>query len=565
MDNEYAIPGDVWYYSLWSFVCLTWIEIKRGCSRFTAASTVTAISTCVCLPCCVIYGVLCGRRTQAKFGHSGIVYFYILLCTAVVFNLWQVITKPTSQSVRYLLLDYYGIVCMWLSILALCYIKRIANQRRLGFDRQRKFLTFYLRTGLYIFGVLSIFYSLCLFMNQVVCKDGCCVNLKTRVLSATLEMTKALFILSQILFLNRFYAVKLPVDTAYIQIVLAHLLGTNLTFWFWVLGLEVHNPGQKICREFPIPFGRSTDRYFYPILVEYLLLAASMFYEIWSNLEVTQPLAFDIARLNRLADYDDDEQSNDGTIGSLQYSRLERPLEDPRPPPRDRRNNEPVSNGGTSLIFGLSFGVVFIVFVIASEHVGKIEPMYYKLFSWITCVIYLSQILVCFVLYICIQTQRPSTRNSIDYDDALLYIGLAGIILWEGFHFYGLATSSSSSLDAEEVIVDFLGPVEYFTQTVTLISIRRLRSTNDSNSKWICYGALFLLATNFATWCQDTFFIKGSNLEKPGESHKDLEQNWEVLAHILNPLIIFFRFQSATCCYHVWTLFNGRNEQQPFD
>ena len=434
---------------------------------------------------------------------------------------------------------------MWLSIFMLSYLTRVALRLRVVFDRQKAYLTFYLRTGLYVFGVLSMGYSLSLVVNHIACKDDCCKDVSIQITNALLQITKALFIVVQILFLNSFYRVELPSDTPYVQIVLAHLLGTNLSLWFWTLCLEVHDPGKDLCRSFPIPL-QDASKFFYPVFVEYLLLAASMFYEIWTNLEKNEPSALDINQLTHLAG---DRQQYYGTLPD-------------RIPPSAREGTNPTrgSNGGTSFVLGLSFGAVFLVFVIASDSVGKIDPFYYNVFTWSNSAMYVVQTFICFFLQLCLQTQRNSTRSSCDYDDGLLYIGLVGVFLWNGFHIYGVASWPSVTLHADEAIVDLLALVQYFTQTVTLVTLRRYDSTNDKNSVWISYFALFLLATNFVLWFEDTFFIEGSDLEKPGENHAKLEKKWEVLAHIINPLVIFFRFQSATCCYQVWILFSGRNQ-----
>ena len=548
MENGNAIPGDVWYYSLWSLVqCLLWDDVKR-------ASIVKAILKFVCLPCSIVYRALVGRRSQEKFAHSGIVYFYILLCSTVVFNLWLVITKQPSSNH---LLQWYESLCMWLSILGFFYIYLTVRGNAVVFNREGMAVTFYLRTGLYIFGVLGMGYSLCLFMNYLACHDNCCKDTLTKARYATVQITKAFFIVVEILFLNSFYQVELPIDTPYVQIVLAHLLGTNMSLWFWTLCQEVHNPAEEICRSFPTPVGKNVAKIFYSVFVEYYLLAASMFYEIWSSLKEAQSSGFD---MNHLL-FADGEQPNYGAIDNQSGEILR---EDPRPPAAERRNNRRTrSNGGSTLVFGLSFGVVFLVFVIASEHVGTIDHFYYEIFLWVTCADYVVEIMICFILHICVQTQRNSGRITCDYDDGLLYIGLAGIVLWDGFHFYALFSSSLVTLDVGETLVDFLGPVQYITQTVTIVIIRRYQSSYDKNSKWICYCALFLLANNFATWCQDTFFIEGSGLQKPGENNiEQLKEHWEVLARILNPLIIFFRFQSATCLYQVWSLYKIRDEQQ---
>jgi hypothetical protein len=138
-------------------------------------------------------------------------------------------------------------------------------------------------------------------------------------------------------------------------------------------------------------------------------------------------------------------------------------------------------------------------------------------------------------------------------DDILLYFGLAGIVLWEGFHFYGLLFASD--LKPLQLIHGMLGMVEDIVQTVILVSVRRLSSRDDTNASTITSASLFLLATNLTFWIQNSFYVE-QHLENPGESRKTLEDELDIFGNILNPIIIFFRFHSATCCYQLWVIFS---------
>lgn len=151
-----------------------------------------------------------------------------------------------------------------------------------------------------------------------------------------------------------------------------------------------------------------------------------------------------------------------------------------------------------------------------------------------------------------------SKRNSFNLDDSLLYFGLAGIILWEGVHFYYLFFET-----AEEPIYfvhGLLGAFEDVVQTVILVSVRRLSRREDENAQTISSMSLFLLATNFAFWIQNSFYME-QQIHNPGEDqHTEEEQKLlstlQVFAYILNPIIIFFRFHSATCCYQMWVIYS---------
>ena len=144
-------------------------------------------------------------------------------------------------------------------------------------------------------------------------------------------------------------------------------------------------------------------------------------------------------------------------------------------------------------------------------------------------------------------------RSSLNLDDILLYFGLSGIILWEGFHFYALLFESNRK--PIQFVHGLLGMIEDIVQTVILVSVRRLSSRDDANARTITSMSLFLLATNLTFWIQNSFYIE-QQLENPGENHKSLEDRLDTFANILNPIIIFFRFHSATCCYQMWVIFS---------
>ena len=131
---------------------------------------------------------------------------------------------------------------------------------------------------------------------------------------------------------------------------------------------------------------------------------------------------------------------------------------------------------------------------------------------------------------------------------------MAGIVLWEGFHFYALLFESNR--EAIVFIHGLLGLIEDIVQTVILVSVRRLSSRHDSNAEWITGTSLFLLATNFTFWIQNSFYIE-QHLQNPGQNERStIQDRLDIFANILNPIIIFFRFHSATCCYQMWVIFS---------
>ena len=109
---------------------------------------------------------------------------------------------------------------MFVAVLFLVYINYSTRGRVVYGSRERN-LILYFRTGLYVFGIYSLVYTVLNLVNYSNCGN---------VQHVVLNTVKFIYIAAQILFLNRFYQAKLPNDRE-LQIALAHVLGTNLSLW----------------------------------------------------------------------------------------------------------------------------------------------------------------------------------------------------------------------------------------------------------------------------------------------------------------------------------------------
>ena len=531
------IPEKTWFQSLCSQFCLAldnvW-QLLNGawCSIF--GGKIEALWSCLTLPCFVVSRAIGARRDY--FSHSGIIYLYLLLCSTVVFNLVEQKTKGdedndrTAVRVRQL----FVISCMILAIAEMLYIY-LFTYGNVQFDKDHDApLTIYFRGGLYIFGFLSMGHSVCMAINYFTCGRS--------QIEASVQMIKAPYIVFQTLFLNRFHQAKIPGAASFVRIVLAHLLGTNLALWFWTLCTEINSkPSQNCSDSYPIQLDDSR-KYFYPLFVEYLLLAASMLFQIWKNL-ITLELPYQLQQcmscFYRKA------------LSSLQPNGVSSGGQSQR-----SGRHRYIPSCGFGIVIGLCFAVLFLVLVFVSVDSGEKHQMYHETYSWGIITLYLSQIFACYIVLVSLQSQQRNGQHvSLDHDDVLLYLALAGILLWEGFHIYSLLLKGKAS--AIDIIGDFVGSVQHLIQTVALVNLRRNRSAKDQNSKWICQCVLFLLTTNLGLWVQDSFFI-GANIQRPGEVKGDLEDELKTLGFILRPLIVFFRFHSATCFFHAWSIFTEK-------
>jgi hypothetical protein len=178
-------------------------------------------------------------------------------------------------------------------------------------------------------------------------------------------------------------------------------------------------------------------------------------------------------------------------------------------------------------------------------------------------VMYLSMISACYIILASLRSPNNVQRvRSIDYDDILLYVSLMGILLLEGFHLIRKVILIEHPA-FHVVAVDITGTVQHLTQVVTLMSLSHYRgATSRRNRVWICECILFLFLTNLAWWIEDSFYLT-PDLNRPGEVfHHDHDHNrngtqidLRTYGSIVKPMVIFFRFHSATYFYNAWAIY----------
>ena len=228
----------------------------------------------LCLPACVIKRAASPERNITVPDHVSVGYLFLLMCYTFVINLFDF---QTDLQVRYIFIAS----CMVLAIAAMLYVYLFTKGRVRHDPCHDAPIRIFFRGGLYIFGFASMFNSICLVVYEWECKAH---NHKS---AATVLAVKGLFIVTETLFLGYFHKACLPLDTALLQISLAHILGTNLALWFWTLCEE--NRGEFTSNSTTncstlISSWVDYQQIFYPIFVEYLILALAILYGLWTNL-----------------------------------------------------------------------------------------------------------------------------------------------------------------------------------------------------------------------------------------------------------------------------------------
>ena len=568
---EARVPQQLWYMHLLSELCDAWENVRdlwrtRGCW-----SKLYAIVSFVYLPVRVIRRAASPHNNITIPDHASVCYLFLLMCYTFVVNL----VKLNGSNERR---DAFAASCMVLAIAAMLYIYLCTKHRVRHDPCHNAPMRIFFRGGLYIFGFLSILNSICLAADMLKCQPA---NDKTfdKKSATTVQFVKALFVVTETLFLGYFHKACFPLDTALLQISLAHILGTNLSLWFWTLCGEAENRSSTSISSnnlrctnktnLPLPSWDNYQKYFYPVFVEYLILALAILYGLWTNLKREEELLCRFCKncarcLYRGQAPAIEEENNEETT-----------------PLRERY----IPRCGFGIMIGTIYVAVFLFLMLwaisdaDSTHNNRNENKIvndteivnpysitksnktnydlhgpFKRYCYGSVVMYLSMICACYIILASLRSPNNLQRiRSIDYDDVLLYISLMGILLLEGFHVIGkrLMNRKYSYL----VAVDVTGTVQHLTQAVTLMSLSHYRgATSRRNRAWICECILFLLLTNLAWWIEDSFFLQPS-LARPGEIF--VINGLETYGTIVKPMVIFFRFHSATYFYNAWTVYRA--------
>ncbi|CAB4028092.1 Hypothetical predicted protein [Paramuricea clavata] len=519
---EEMVPADPWYMHLLSEWCDAWGNVRDLWRARDCWSKLDAILSLVCLPVRVIRRAASPHNNITIPDHASVCYLFLLMCYTFVLNL---IRLEYSNNRR----DTFVAVCMALAIPAMLYLYLFTKDRVRHDPCHDAPVRILFRGGLYVFGFLSIMNSIFLAYDEWSCHPSNNKDETGNKIAATAQFVKALFVAAETLFLGYFHKACFPVDTAFLQISLAHILGTNLALWFWTLCEEAEPRLISYCKSSTSLNWRVYKKYFYPIFVEYLILALSILYGLWMNLRKAEEERFCrfckncASCLYRSQNPVHEEQSNDATT-----SRRERYI------PRC----------GFGIMIGMTYVAVFLVLMLlaiyeandySDDSTNYDTLSRFKYYCYGSVVMYLTMICACYIILASLRSpNNPQRIRSIDYDDVLLYISLMGILLLEGFHL------TSKIITGRKypylVAVDICGTVQHLTQAVTLMSLSHYREgASHRNKAWICECILFLLLTNLAWWIEDSFYLK-PELARPGEV--ETIEGIETYGTIVKPMIV---------------------------
>ena len=521
------IIREVWYNTLRSTFYVEWANIRELFDGSWCLK-LAAVLKCLWLPFYVLIHALNGRRRY--FRQNGIMYLYVYLGVTVVLNL--VVALKINASLTEGIQKEFVILSMLIAIGMMLYLL-MSEYRRATFPRLRDtWLRIFYEGGLFFFGFFSFGYSVGVTIKNVSCQS------MHHILNAEVTGIKAMFTFLQTVFFHCFYRARIPKDAPYIEFILAHLLGTNLALWFWILCAEAaENPKECVGR---------LEKYFSPLFVEFLLLGASLFYQIWKGLksgDTTLFLTQHRCTCNECqsALYRDLHAGNDGDSQSENSSSTSSP-------------NEGLRSLHPGLFIGGSFAALFVVLIIFSTLFSSDKQGYHIAYSVGTIILHLAQICACYICQLSLQFyQRDPERYQgnpehflLDHEDILLYFSLAGSVLWIGFHAYSLMLSGFDHVS--DLVADMVDILHVLFQTATLINLRSHKHTPGQSRVWIRECLLFLLVTNLVLWFEDSFFIEVA-ITRPGERYLTIQHNeLRTIGYMVHPISIFYRFHSSVCC-----------------
>ena len=529
------VPNDLWYMRLLSELCDAWKNVRDLWQTRDCWSKLSAIICFVLLPVRVIRRAASPHNHVTIPDHASVCYLSLLMCYTFVINLVESNNDPTGGNRKRR--DVFMSCCMVLAIAAMLYIYLYTKDGVRHDTCHDAPIRIFFLGGLYLFGFASMFNSFFLAYDEWNCKPKQKeFHYKS---AATVQIVKALFVVTETLFLGYFHEACFPLDTMFLQISLAHLLGTNLALWFWTLCEETKTSPIYYCKKPELD-----QIYFYPVFVEYLILALAILYRLWKNLsrgeETVCRFCKNWTRYLYHSQTSEEENNEEPDVSfRLRY----------------------IPRCGFGIMFGTIYVGVFLLILLlaiseAAKHRHKDHEQmpFFKTYCYGSLVMYLSMMFACYIILASLRSPNNVRRiRSVDYDDVLLYISLMGILLLEGFHVISKRLAKENEAHFHVVAVDVSGTVQHLTQVVTLMNLSHLRgATSRHNRVWICECILFLFLTNIAWWIEDSFYL-GPYLNRPGEVDHTIDS--KTYGNIVKPMVIFFRFHSATYFYNAWTVY----------
>lgn len=291
---------------------------------------------------------------------------------------------------------------------------------------------------------------------------------------------------------------------------------------------------------------REAAPYLYPFTIEYSLIAAAVWYIIWSH--IGRRAAGQESR--RAHHYDDDAPHDDPLLAaaSIKARRYIIHVD-------CRSTNRGLFPGILVLVGTVVAIIIFFVTISVDEYratgvfITHVVELLLLVVSSVACVLAFSRTLR---LDISAEAQRERTL-----DDFLLFVALPCFFIVALFSII----AGIAALNWLSIVVNSVSLVQVVLQTTFVYDgLRRCaRSPHLQAAKPGRNLITFLVVCNIAMWMFATFKIKRMEAA-PSQMSFYGAFEWSLISHLSVPLTIFYRFHSSVCLVDIW-----RHAYQPVE
>ncbi|GAV08092.1 hypothetical protein RvY_17834-3 [Ramazzottius varieornatus] len=277
--------------------------------------------------------------------------------------------------------------------------------------------------------------------------------------------------------------------------------------------------------------------YLYPFTIEYTLIAAAVWYLIWTNIDAPEeshrpPRPSPYIANDEHTGSSDQQHHSKGTSSMIHVD--------------CRSTNRGLFPGILVLVCTVISIIIFFVTIAAEEYTATALI--------INNVSELS--LYCITAIVTIFAFRETSKLNLNpsamkhtLDDFLLFIALPCFFIFSFFSIIaGIAAKNPLS-----IVVNTASMVQVILQTTFIFDGLR-RCSNDQGLQKKKPGRemiTFLIVCNVAMWTFSTFEIKRSETN-PSQMLFYGEFEWSIISHLSVPLTIFYRFHSSVCLADIW-------------
>lgn len=223
---------------------------------------------------------------------------------------------------------------------------------------------------------------------------------------------------------------------------------------------------------------------------------------------------------------------------------------------RGLRVNVDCTNSSRGLFSGIlvSVGVIITViafYVMVNQKIYLETAVVLVLLS--ETVMYLLTIVACILAAERMHKLRHYSTLKFGLEENLILLSFTGLAMFGIFNIIPDMQYTDQVQGVLNVLTNILMILQASLQTILVLTARRIRALNkeQENRKPGRQFVSFLFLCNFALWILDTF-------QNRRPEHNPIQVQfyrvgaWATFTHIVVPLAIFFRYQSAVYLFSVW-------------